>query len=397
MSSGRDSMTPRERWEAVLKRETPDRVPMDWWARLRPLATSWRTWITNRPVRLIALCGWLASGLAAQVKGDDNVTAIKPAPSKSNVFNALDYGAKGDDKTDNTAAFSACLDAVIEAGGGRMLIPDGVYRGRIVIPATKKWITVEIAGENEPAPVFGTIGAFPLQQGGTIVKCLAESGPAVISALNSPERLYMSFSGVYVVLRNLDVRTYDNPGISGIDLQHAAQCKLENVYVNTDTYNVRASQPTHGTSGVITPANNNAAWTVLRNVVVTGYHNGIVVSEHTDADSIVVASNVNGLNFLGANHASRFARVGTYRNTHHITVSGRHGFSIEQMNTEQPGAGQTDADNAWQTLVSDVNDPDNLGVGDITYWVVLGGRGAVDQFVKNGGANIRTRRIGAEP
>ena len=25
-------MTPRERWLAVLRREKPDRVPMDWWA-----------------------------------------------------------------------------------------------------------------------------------------------------------------------------------------------------------------------------------------------------------------------------------------------------------------------------------------------------------------------------
>lgn len=29
---GRESMTPRERWEAVLRREKPDRVPMDYWA-----------------------------------------------------------------------------------------------------------------------------------------------------------------------------------------------------------------------------------------------------------------------------------------------------------------------------------------------------------------------------
>jgi len=43
------------------------------------------------------------------------------------VFNVVDYGAAGDDKTDNTAAFSACLKDVIEAGGGRMLVPDGVY------------------------------------------------------------------------------------------------------------------------------------------------------------------------------------------------------------------------------------------------------------------------------
>jgi hypothetical protein len=130
-------------------------------------------------------------------------------------------------------------------------------------------------------------------------------------------------------------------------------------------------------------------------VGVTGYHTGILVNEHTDADNIVVASNVNGLEFLTNHHASRFGRVGTYRNTHHVTVSGRHGFSIEQMNTEQPGPGQTDTNNAWQTLVSDVNDPKNLGFGDINYWVVEGGVGAVEKFTRNGGTSIRARRIGS--
>jgi len=64
------------------------------------------------------------------------------------------------------------------------------------------------------------------------------------------------------------------------------------------------------------------------------------------------------------------------------------------MNTEQPGQGQTDAENEWQKLVSDINDPNNLGIADINYWVVVGGVGAVDQFTINGGTAIRARRIG---
>jgi thioredoxin reductase len=115
------------------------------------------------------------------------------------------------------------------------------------------------------------------------------------------------------------------------------------------------------------------------------------------ADNIVVASNIHGIKFTTANHASRFGRIGTYRNTHHVTVAGKHGFLIKQMNTEQPGAGQTSAQTGWQTLVSDVTDPNNLGTGDITYWVVIGGVGAVDTFTKNGGTGIRARRIGSSP
>lgn len=312
-------------------------------------------------------------------------------------LNVAKYGAIGDGKTDNTEAFSKCLDALIDAGGGRMLIPDGIYRGRIIIPGTKEWITIEIVGESEPTPVFGTIGAFPFPKNGTIIQCLSGSGSAVISAANTPEKLYHSFSGVNVSLRNLDVRTYDNPAISGIDLRHAAQCKLENVFVNTDRYNVQASKPTHGTSGIITPACNNAALSILRNVIVTGYHTGILVNEHTDGDNINLASNINALEFAFAHHASRFGRVGAQRCTRSVTVTGKHGFSIEQLDMEIAGHEQTDANNIWQATDFNIYDPKNLGIGDINYWVVEGGVGAVETFTREGGTSIHARRIGTPP
>lgn len=315
------------------------------------------------------------------------------------VFNVLSFGAVGDDKTDNTAAFSKCLDALVAAGGGRMYLPDGVYRGRIVVPPVSRplpsWITVEVAGESEPTPIFGTIGSFPLAKHGTIVKCLATNGPAVIAASGSPKSLYGGFSAVHVVLRNLDVRTYDNPGIGGIDLHHALQCRLENVFINTGVYNVQASKPTHGTRGLITPACNNAALTLLRNVVVSGYHTGILVNEHTDGDSLNLASNINGLEFAFAHHASRFGRVGAQRCTHAISVTGRHGFSIQQLDIERAGPNQTTPDNVWQETVHDLDDPNNLGTADLSYWVVVGNVGAVNDLTSNGGATIRARRIGS--
>lgn len=230
---------------------------------------------TRRPLALRApvlraTMTWMAIGVLCAAGGAAGGDAVKTTG-----FNAIDYGAVGDDKTDNTAAFAKCLDAVIAAGGGRMYLPSGVYRGRIVIPPVSKpipsWITVEIVGENEPTPVFGTIGNFPLQNRGTIVKCLETTGPAVISASSSPASLYGGFSAVHVVIRNLDVRTYNNPGIGGIDLHYALQCRIENVFVNTGVYNVQASKPAHGTKGLVTPAVNNAALTILHNVTVTGY------------------------------------------------------------------------------------------------------------------------------
>jgi len=323
------------------------------------------------------------------------------AHAKAEEFNVRDFGAVGDDKTDNTAAFTKCLDALIAAGGGRMLVPDGVYRGRIIVPPVSKplpsWITVEILGESEPTSVFGTIGNFPLREKGTILKCMDQNGPAVISAAAPKQSLYGGFSAVHVVIKNLDVRTYDDPAIGGIDLHYAMQCRLENVFINTGVYNVQSSKPTHGAKGLVTPAINNAALTLLRNVTVTGYHTGILVNEHTHGDHVVLGSNIHGLEFASAHHASRFDRVSSMRNTHHITVTGKHGFSIGQLNIENAGSGQTNARNEWQKIASDLNDPHNLGSADINYWVVEGNVGAVEKFIRNGGATIRARRIGSAP
>ena len=273
-----------------------------------------------------------------------------PVPNQRLAFNVLDYGAVGDDKTDNTASFSACLKSVIEAGGGRMYLPAGVYRGKITIPPFQaaSWIAIEIVGESQPAPVFGTIGSFPLLNNGSIVKSLSASGSAVISATPDPSSPYGNFSMFCVVIKDIEVRTYNDAEIGGIDLHYVQQCRIENVVINTGVYSVQASKPTHGTKGLITPACNNAALTILRNVVVTGYHTGIVVNEHTDEDNINLACNINGLEFVFAHHASRFGRVDACRCTNMLTVTGKHAFSIEQLNMEIAGPRQTDSNNEWQ-------------------------------------------------
>jgi len=95
------------------------------------------------------------------------IAAAHGLSSDSRVFSAADYGALDDGVTDNTAPFSAALKALLAAGGGRLLLPRssvGVYRGNILIPpvAQSTILTVEIAGDVSPAPVFGTVGNISL-------------------------------------------------------------------------------------------------------------------------------------------------------------------------------------------------------------------------------------------
>ncbi len=321
------------------------------------------------------------------------------AANRGRIFNAADFGAVDDDSTNNTAAFSACLDALVAAGGGRMVLPRtklGIYRGNIIIPPVDEWATVEIVADVPPAPAFGTVGAlqFCSNCSHVVIHSLEKSGPAVISVTSSAPR---QFSSVFIDIQNIEVRTYDNSAISGIDILWAQQCNLLNVFINTGTYGVQATQPTYGTAGLITPADNNGAYTMLRNIVVTGYTNGIVCNEHTDGDGIVVAENINGLSFSSANHASRFARVGAYRNSYNIAVQGRHGFVIQELAIETVGPGQSDAKNAWQKTVADVHDPANQSYADIVYWVVEGAVGPVTTWSMVGAANVQARRLGSPP
>jgi hypothetical protein len=57
-----------------------------------------------------------------------SLTVDAAAPWPTTVFNAKDYGAKGDDTTDETAALQSALDAAEANGGGVVLLPPGKYR-----------------------------------------------------------------------------------------------------------------------------------------------------------------------------------------------------------------------------------------------------------------------------
>jgi len=73
-----------------------------------------------------------------------------PAVAERDVYNVRDFGAKGDGKTDDTAAFQRALDEAGKAGGGVVYAPRGNYlfKGHLVVP---NGVTLKGVWESVPA------------------------------------------------------------------------------------------------------------------------------------------------------------------------------------------------------------------------------------------------------
>lgn len=63
-------------------------------------------------------------------------------------INVDEFGAKGDDSFDNGAVFAACTAALAVQGGGRLVIPKGIYRTSASITIGTSAVVVTGAGRN---------------------------------------------------------------------------------------------------------------------------------------------------------------------------------------------------------------------------------------------------------
>jgi len=105
---------------------------------------------------LLKIAGGVVAGSSFAV-ATSSAASARSRPSPLGEFNVLDYGAVGDGKTDNTAAFQRALTAA-EGIGGIVRIPPGQFRfdGTVSIPAGT---TLEGSwrGPHYPDPHKGTM------------------------------------------------------------------------------------------------------------------------------------------------------------------------------------------------------------------------------------------------
>lgn len=317
--------------------------------------------------------------------------------SSNNNLMGTDFGIVADGTTDNTTAFNRLMDTAIARQNCRVILPAGVILvDTVAITGVGSWVNIEITGSGRPSFLWGTAGAFTLPNSGTVIKT---SRTASAGTIFQQKSFSSSFSFIHLVLRNLEFRASNDPFVNGVDALRCSQFEMYDCFINTGIYNMQAKTATHSTFGLRTPDKDNGAVTIVNNVVVTGFWEGIIANEHFNGDNIGIGSTHFGIDFNTGNvHASNVNRLLIQRSRYPVTVNSPASpsrLNITQLVIEHAdSATQTVDSTRWVITYADIYDPSNYGRGFISFSASTGNVGLGYTLTKSGGQFIQVREMG---
>ena len=279
-------------------------------------------------------------------------------------INVLDFGAKGDGITDDTAAIQAAINYAAERGGGKILFPYTRGGYRIASPAIEEYNGKSLRAQLMIPPGDANImleGEMPCKMlNAYIVRtldsvkdnfeptCFAKTplgsnNTRIFSDWDAPEehdataRPYSilaapegtsckgKFSALQFSIANLDFRVPMRrdkmyPTQSGVNLQNVSRvhvCDSQFALSENVGDTVLGKQLLHNpchTAGLITSGDQNDN-NVLRNVSVQGFRYGLVAGEHVVADYLYIHNCEEGLTFHDCSHLSVFNHIVAQHNT----------------------------------------------------------------------------------
>ena len=360
-------------------------------------------------------------------------------------FNVIDFGAKGDGVTDDTAAFQAAIDAVAARGAGKIIVPYSPKGYRIASPGREFMDGKPCRGQLVIPPVRGLNIAFEGEMPCKLLYSYQVRPPESVKSNFTPTRFGTmgirntcifsdwtppeerdpkarpwtilstvegtscngKFSMSQVSIANLEFRAHLDkdamyPKGGCVNLQNSSRaivrdsqfCLDDNV---GDTFLKKSLQPNPcHTVGLMMSGDQNDNQ-VLNNVAVQGFRYGLVLGEHVVADYLYVHNCEEGIVFHDSTHLSTINHVVAQHNRVILSTApdGLFGHRAAECNVIvgsvnfESGRGLLPE---VSRLVAGVSDPGNRLRGSLV-WHQPRGDG---EFPVVGAANFRITRFGTE-
>lgn len=322
------------------------------------------------------------------------------------ILTAHKFGAVGDGATDDTAAIQRAINAAATRGGGTVLFPLGTYlvggalqdgnraNAQILLPSISiftpfQQLSIELRGESPPPASPGVnLGTTALPAGGTIIKSTLNAGAGgALIGCQGPVASASNFTNIQVKIKDILFRLPSNPVLSAVNLKWAAASELENVSVDSGSYDVPAIPlPTTATSyGIRTPGAANGAVNRLSNVTVTGFYNGIEVGEHLHSSGqLAFYGCLNAVTFAASSFPSHFDLLMLVHCQNGLVFTTTQYLEINLLSIEHA------ADATWMVPVWDISDAGNGANGSLVWGP------STATLLVTGGIGLKTTQVGSE-
>lgn len=243
-------------------------------------------------------------------------TSAENSAPRQKYFNVKKFGAKGNNRADDTRAVQKAIQAAFDHGGGIVWFPAGIYRiggavqdsvghagcrAQLYFPYSDINHAKHIILQGEAPPEFeaqGLIPAGPSWSGAVLYSDVIsrDSLAAVLGMVKGPGKGWMQWNYTTPWIRDLGIRTstVENQqqvvnSLGALNLRYASKCLVDNVLVDTGTpLSVSLDPFTGGSTGLVLPAVDNHAMVEIGLVRIGGYACGIRFSEHFVARDVQV-------------------------------------------------------------------------------------------------------------
>ncbi len=333
------------------------------------------------------------------------------------ILNVMDFGAKGDGRTDDTKAIQAAINHAAKRGGGKIFFPytrtgyrigspakeflDGKpLRSQLYIPAGFRH-NIQLEGEMPCRMLYsyhlGPNSRFYGKTEGFNTFLFSDwDAPEEHDPLKRPWTILSAPEGILLEgkfsigmfsIRNLEFRVAMNrekmyPTQGGVNLQNSARVNIQDsqfcLNENIGDYALKKElqpNPCH-TVGLMTSGDQNDN-NVLRNVAVQGFRYGFVFGEHVIAEYLYVHNCEEAIVFHDSSHISSLQNVVAQHNTNILTTTRVELFGhkkgvcaviIGSLNIETGIGGSRPRCNH---LKYGVYDPENRLIGSLKWFIPL--------------------------